>query len=127
MEQGIPEQIRALRKLFDEADAFIISSPEYNGSLPAGFKNTLDWVSRIDGKIFQDKPVLLMSTSPGGRGGKSVLDHLTKVMPFWGAKIVGSFSLPKFNENFSDNTPIEPFNSELKTLVKDFEQVVLDS
>lgn len=124
---GIPKPIQELRKLFDEVDGFIISTPEYNGSMPAGFKNTIDWISRMEGKIFQDKPVLLMATSPGGRGGKSVLDHLTKVMPFWGAKIVGPFSLPKFNENFSDSAPVEPYKSELKLLINDFERVVSDS
>ena len=94
MESGIPVNIKKLRLLFDEADAFIISTPEYNSSVPAGLKNTLDWLSRMEGKIFQDKPVLLMATSPGGRGGQTVLGHLSTVIPFWGAKLVGTFSLP---------------------------------
>ncbi len=101
-ESGIPLPIQRLRLLFDEGDAFIISTPEYNGSIAAGLKNTLDWISRMEGKIFQGKPVLLMATSPGGRGGQSVLSHLSAVMPFWGAELIGSFSLPKFGENFSD-------------------------
>lgn len=101
-EKGIPLSIQSLRLLFDEADAFIISIPEYNSSIPAGFKNTIDWVSRLDGKIFQDKPVVLLGTSPGARGAQSVLNHLSEVIPFWGAELVGTFSLPKFGEHFSD-------------------------
>ena len=99
---GIPSGIVALRALFTEADAFLISTPEYNSSIPAGLKNTLDWISRMEGSIFQDKPVLLMAASPGGRGGQGVLSHLTAVLPFWGAKTVNTFSLPRFAENFSD-------------------------
>lgn len=126
-ENGIPEPIQALRKLFDEADGFIISSPEYNSSLPAGFKNTMDWLSRMEGSIFQEKPVLLMSASPGGRGGKSVLDHLSSVIPFWGAKLVGPFSLPKFYDNFTEKGLSSELDRELKKLVTDFEKTLLDS
>lgn len=126
-EGGIPEPIKALRELFDEVDGFIISTPEYNSSLPAGFKNTMDWLSRMEGKIFQDKPVLLMATSPGGRGGKSVLDHLSSIIPFWGAKLVGPFSLPKFNETFTESGLASPFDEELEQLISEFEQAVKDS
>jgi chromate reductase, NAD(P)H dehydrogenase (quinone) len=100
--KGVPESTQSLRKLFDAADGFIISTPEYNGSIPAGLKNALDWISRTEGKIFQGKPVLLMATSPGGRGGASVLEHLSMVMPYWGAKVIGPFSLPAFGDNFNN-------------------------
>ena len=127
IEGGVPEPIHRLRKLFDEADGFVLSSPEYNGSIPAGLKNTLDWISRLEGSIFQNKPVLLMATSNGKRGGKSVLDHLSRVLPFWGAKLIGPFSLPQFSENFNDSGLNEPFETELKELIAEFEQAVLDS
>jgi NAD(P)H-dependent FMN reductase len=122
--EGIPEPIRKLRKLFDGADGFIVSTPEYNSSLPAGFKNTMDWISRMEGKIFQDKPVLLMATSPGGRGGKSVLEHLSSIIPFWGAKVIGPFSLPVFKENFGEGSLNEPFNSELKSKIHELETAI---
>ena len=117
-ENGIPSSIKALRLLFNNADGFILSTPEYNGSIPAGLKNTLDWVSRMEGKIFQDKPVLLMATSPGARGGLSVLNHLSAVMPFWGAKLVGPFSLPKFGENFIDGEMNSEFKNELNKMLE---------
>ena len=116
VEHGIPSKIKKLRLLFDEADGFILSTPEYNGSVPAGLKNTLDWISRMEGQIFQNKPVLLMATSPGARGGQSVLEHLSAVLPFWGADLVGTFSLPKFGENFSNG---KISNAELETQLKE--------
>lgn len=124
-QKGIPESIKNLRELFDQADGFMISTPEYNSSLPGGFKNTLDWLSRMEGKIFQDKPVLLMAASPGGRGGQSVLNHLSGVMPFWGAKLIGPFSLPKFGEHFQNGNIIEPeLDGKLRSLVGELESTL---
>lgn len=121
-ESGIPANIQKLRALFDQADGFIISTPEYNSSLPAGLKNILDWLSRMEGKIFQNKPVLLMATSPGGRGGQSVLNHLSAVLPFWGADLIGTFSLPKFGEKLSNGKISDPdLEAQLNELVKKLE------
>lgn len=83
-----------------QADLIVISLSEHNGSYSAAFKNILDWASRIQGKVWQDKPMLLMATSPGARGGASVLEAGTKRFPFMGADIRATFSLPSFNENF---------------------------
>jgi NAD(P)H-dependent FMN reductase len=69
--------------------AFIISSPEYNGSLPGILKNTIDWVSRVRPQPFNEKNALLMSASPSMAGGNRALwtlripfEHLgTRVYP----------------------------------------------
>ncbi len=114
-EHGIPESITALRQKFDQVDGFMLSTPEYNSSVPAGLKNTLDWISRTEGKIFQEKPVLLMSTSPGGRGGQSVLDHLSGVLPYWGAKLIGPFSLPSHQANLVDGEMTHDFQVVLES------------
>lgn len=97
--EGIPPSILKLKSKIQSADGMIIATPEHNGSMPAFLKNTIDWLSRINQKVFDDKPVLFIATSPGGRGGKSALEHLVSIMPYRGAKVVGSFSLPSFNEN----------------------------
>lgn len=123
-ENGIPEPIQQLRKLFDQADGFIVSTPEYNSSMPAGFKNTMDWLSRMEGKTFQDKPVLLMAATPGGRGGQSVLGHLSAIIPYWGAKLIGPFSLPVFQENYNGDSLNEPFDSDLKSKIKELESAI---
>lgn len=95
----------------EKADLIIISFAEYNGSYSSAFKNIFDWISRVNPKTFQDKKMLLMATSPGIRGGKTVLESAINRFPFHGATIVGSFHLPSFNQNFKDN---EITNSEMK-------------
>ncbi|MBN2162984.1 MAG: NAD(P)H-dependent oxidoreductase [Pontiellaceae bacterium] len=98
---GFPQNIQQLRRLFDAHDAFMIASPEHNGMMPAFFKNIIDWISRMDGKIFQDKPVFLTSTAPGPGGGRNNLATMRAVVPHWGASAVyADFYLPAFHDAF---------------------------
>lgn len=91
----------------DKADLIVLSLAENNGSYNAGFKNLVDWTSRIkDRKTWGNKPMLLLATSPGARGGKTVLESAKNYFPFMGANIKGTFSLPKFEQNFSDEKGI---------------------
>jgi len=101
-ESGIPEAAYRFKQKIIEADGIIISLAEHNGSYSAAFKNIYDWVSRIEGKMWEDKLVLLLATSPGARGGRFVLEAAKIRLPFQGAQVLGSFSLPYFNENFSE-------------------------
>jgi chromate reductase len=94
------------------ADLVVISFAEHNGNYSTAFKNILDWTSRINPKTFQEKPTLLLATSPGARGGSSVLNIAVNRFPFQGATVVGSFSLPSFNDNFEEASGIT--NPELK-------------
>ncbi len=64
--------------------------------------NLFDWMSRIDGKLWSDKPMLLMATSPGARGGSTGLEIAAGRFGYMGGNIVGSFSLPSFGDNFSN-------------------------
>jgi chromate reductase len=97
---GIPQLAHDFYKKIGDADFILISFAENNGNYSTAFKNILDWASRINNKTFQEKPMLLLATSPGARGGSSVLDIAVKRMPFQGGIVKGSFSLPSFNENF---------------------------
>jgi NAD(P)H-dependent FMN reductase len=103
-ENGIPPAIKRLDELFDQADGFMISLAEHNGTYTAVFKNIIDWLSRANMKVWREKPVLLMATSPGGRGGATVLQGAVNYFPFLGAKVTGGFSLPSFFDNFSNGT-----------------------
>lgn len=106
-EKGFPKSIKELFKQFSQADGFIISSPEHNGLPTAFLKNIIDWVSRIDQKFFGDKPVLLLSTSPGRNGGASNLRVLEQLLPIWGGNLTGTFALGSFNHLFNqDNLEI---------------------
>lgn len=73
--EAMPENARRLQALLAEHDGLLISTPEYNGSMPALVKNTLDWISRPlpDGRsgtaLFADKVAGIVSASPGALGG----------------------------------------------------------
>jgi len=102
------------------ADLLVISFAEHNGNFSAAFKNVLDWTSRINAKTFQEKDMLLLATSPGARGGSSVLEIATKRFPFQGGNVKGSFSLPSFYENFDIvNGIIHPeYKNQLLEIIK---------
>ena len=105
------------------ADLIIISFAEHNGNYSTAFKNILDWTSRINAKTFQEKPMLLLATSPGARGGSSVLEIANKRFPFQGGIVKGRFSLPSFYENFDAEKGItnEELKNELLEIVNSIE------
>ena len=120
-EKPILEEALKFAKHIDESDLIVMSLAENNGAYSAAFKNIYDWVSRIPNrKVFNGKKILLMATSPGARGGSSVLDIALKRFPFDGGVIVGSMSLPSFNQNFDDEKGITnpEFLEKAKDLVK---------
>jgi chromate reductase len=106
------------------ADILVVSLAENNGNYSAAFKNTVDWCSRINPKIFQDKPMLLMATSPGARGGASVLELAKNNFPRFNADIKAVFSLPDFNDNFDVEANVisnAELDNQLKEIIKDFD------
>jgi chromate reductase, NAD(P)H dehydrogenase (quinone) len=103
---GQPKEAHDFMIAVGNADLLILSMAEHNGSYTVAFKNVLDWASRINGKVFQDKPMLLLSTSTGARGAKSVLDAAKNRFPFHAAHIIDTFSLPEFHKNFSESDGI---------------------
>ena len=105
------------------ADILVVSLAENNGNYSAAFKNVFDWCSRIGAKVFQDKPMLLMATSPGARGGASVLEIAKNAFPRYGANIKAIFSLPNFNDNFDiekGRISNEELDNQLKGIVENF-------
>ncbi|SFC92708.1 NADPH-dependent FMN reductase [Pseudoalteromonas denitrificans] len=99
-ELGQPEQAKAFFKKLGEADAIIISFAEHNGSYTAAYKNLFDWTSRIDMKVFQNKPMLMLATSPGPGGASSVLAAASGSAPYFAADVKASLSVPSFFDNF---------------------------
>ena len=112
--KGFPESMQKLSQYMKHFDGYIVSLAEHNGSYAAAFKSILDWLSRIQRSIFNHKPVLLMSASPGARGGASVLANASNYFPHVGTSEVITFSFPKFFDNFSQGNII---NHELNTLL----------
>lgn len=101
-ESGIPENAYQFLELIKTADGIVLSLAEHNGLPTVAFKNLYDWMSRINHKFWNDKPILLMSTSPGARGGISALGIMKNHIPYTGGNIVADFSLPSFYDNFSE-------------------------
>ncbi|KAB1069310.1 NAD(P)H-dependent oxidoreductase [Tamlana haliotis] len=124
-EAGIPEKAHEFLALIKESDGIILSLAEHNGAYSTVFKNLFDWLSRIESKTFFGKPMLLMAASPGGRGGKSVLEIAQGRFPFHNAQIVEVFSFPFFGDNFKDGKITEAaFNAELIKKVATFQNKI---
>jgi len=112
MESGIPDMAKTLLDDIQSADGLVISFAEHNGAYSAAFKNAFDWMSRIDGKLWADIPMVLLATSPGARGGATVLEIAKGRFPYMGGNIVGSLPVPSWGENFKDGLII---NSDIQT------------
>lgn len=98
-------------------DAFIISSPEYNGSIPGLLKNSIDWVSRFRPQPFNEKHCLLMSASPSMGGANHGLWSLRIPLEKLGSNIFSSmFSLATAHKAFTSEEEIAD-----ETLAKRFE------
>ncbi len=117
-EYGIPNSAHAFMKRIKQTDAILISFAEHNGNFTVAFKNLFDWLSRVDINVYQGKQVIMLSTSPGAGGGKTVLKLAETAAPFFDGKVVGSLSIPSFYENFDvDNNQLT--NSELTEKLED--------
>lgn len=124
--KGFPDEAHHFLKVIEECDVIICSLAEHNRSYSAAFKNLFDWASRINVKVFQNRPMLLMSTSPGGYGGGNVMNTAKTFFPQFAADIKDTFSLPKFYENFDlESGVINPdMLSELKAKIENFKNLI---
>ena len=77
--QGIPQSVVAFKNKLNSADAVLISTPEYNYSIPPVLKNALDWASRGPALPLYGKPLAIMSASLGMFGGARAQYHLRQV------------------------------------------------
>ena len=97
---GIPQLAHNVRHTIADADALLISFAEHNGNVTVAYKNLFDWLSRFDHNVFQDKPMVMLSTSPGGSGGSNASDIVTSAAPHCGGDVKATFTLPAFYANF---------------------------
>ncbi|KLV05105.1 NADPH-dependent FMN reductase [Photobacterium aquae] len=117
---GQPELAKAFLKKIHDADAVVISFAEHNGSYSVAYKNLFDWCSRINPKVYLNKSVVLLATSPGPGGAKNVLAAASGSMPFFGAEVKAMVSIPNFYENFDQERQVlshPEFNSEVMSAV----------
>ena len=97
---GQPPVARTFLDKIESADVLVISVAEHNAGLTSAFKNIYDWASRQKKLVYDNKPLLLMSTSPGKHGGKNALEAAKISLAWYGGNIRATFSLPSFEENF---------------------------
>jgi NAD(P)H-dependent FMN reductase len=92
----VPASVTTIRDAVDEADAILVVTPEYNGSIPGVLKNAIDWLSRPYGQsALNGKPLAVVGTAGGQYGGVWAHDETRKSFGVAGADVVDvSFSLP---------------------------------
>ncbi|NIW23797.1 MAG: NAD(P)H-dependent oxidoreductase [Gammaproteobacteria bacterium] len=127
---GAPASVSALQDTISQADALIISTPEYNHSIPGVLKNAIDWLSRPPSarpRVFGDRPVAMMGTAPGRFGTALAQNALLPVLHSLGMRCWdGRMLLPGARDLFDDEGRLhdEEIRQLLKTFVADFVQFV---
>ncbi|MFK7889607.1 MAG: NADPH-dependent FMN reductase [Granulosicoccus sp.] len=103
-ENGIPDLAHSFFNEINSADALLVAFAEHNGSVTAAWKNVFDWMSRIDTKVWQNKPMVIMAASPGPRAGAGVLGHIATMAPYFGGNIKGSVGIGRWHDSFDRET-----------------------
>ncbi|MBA3311524.1 MAG: NAD(P)H-dependent oxidoreductase [Nocardioidaceae bacterium] len=116
-----PAAVAELREALRAADAVLIATPEYNGSIPGALKNALDWASRpYAANTLRDKPVAVIGASPSPGGAKGAQDDLRKVLRVIGADVVDvGLAVASVYRRFDDHLgdPDEPLRHQLREVV----------
>jgi chromate reductase len=91
LEADPPESVHRLRQAWAAADAILFSTPEYNGSVPGGLKNAIDWASRprLEAAL-RNKPVAVVGASTGQFGALWAQQDLKRILGIAGARVVGT-------------------------------------
>lgn len=122
-DSGIPESVANLGKKISASDALVISTPEYNGSIPGVLKNVIDWLSREKPVSLYNKHLLLLAASPGALGGTRTLWHSRQPFEVIGAHVFsGMMGLPDAYNAFDAEGKLKDEKNikRLKTLLEQF-------
>ena len=109
IQEGLPQKVVEFKRLFREHQGFLISCPEYNGSITPLLKNTIDWASRpeLNEKplsCFKGKVAALLSASPGGLGGIRGLVHVRAILEGIGVLVIPEQkAIPNAGEAFDES------------------------
>lgn len=122
--EGVPAQAQSFFELIGDADAILVSFAEHNGFVTAAWKNIFDWMSRIDMKLWQEKPLAMLAATPGGRAGGNVLGSQKLLAPHFGADLRGTHGIGKWPEAWDPDramltreTDIDAIDSLLRNLI----------
>ncbi len=115
---GVPASVTALRDAAADADAALVVTPEYNGSIPAVVKNAIDWLSRPFGNgALKDKPLAVIGGAMGRYGGVWAHDQARKSFGVAGARVIDAIKLSVPFQTLGGNAPAD--NAELSANVRD--------
>ena len=105
LEHRQPAEVHELRQRIEAADAVLIATPEYNGSIPGQLKNALDWASTpFPDNALKGKPVAVIGASTGGYGGMWAQAELKKVLGVTGARVVrADMPVARAHEQFDEH------------------------
>ncbi len=126
-DQGFPAGAEMLHRRLEACDAFVVSSPEYNASMPGALKNTIDWVSRYHPQPFNERHGLLLSASPSMVGGNRGLWVLRVPFEHLGARLYPDmFSLAQAHHAFTSEGRIanEQLQQRFDTNIANFMDLV---
>ncbi|MEG8280396.1 NAD(P)H-dependent oxidoreductase [Streptomyces sp. AHA2] len=110
VEGGVPAAAAKLREAAGAADALILFTPEYNGTIPAVLKNAIDWLSRPYGAgALSAKPVAVIGTAFGQYGGVWAHDETRKAVGIAGGKVLEDvkLSIPGSVTRFAETHPAD--------------------
>jgi NAD(P)H-dependent FMN reductase len=114
----VAEAVAALRAVAADADAALVVTPEYNGSIPGVLKNAIDWLSRPFGNgALKDKPLAVVGSAGGQYGGKWAHDETRKSFGIAGPRVVEELKLSLPLQTFDGKHPRE--NAEVAANLRD--------
>jgi NAD(P)H-dependent FMN reductase len=115
---NVPASVTALRAAAADADAALVVTPEYNGSIPGVLKNAIDWLSRpFRNSALKDKPLAVIGGSMGQYGGVWAQDETRKSFGVAGPRVVESIKLSVPFQSLDGKHPRE--HAELVSNVRD--------
>jgi NAD(P)H-dependent FMN reductase len=115
-----PEVVRVARSAVADAAALIISTPEYNGAIPGGLKNWVDWLTRPMGAhVLVGKPIAIVGGSPSSKGAAGPVTWLRTTLGYLGSVVVGEpVAVPKVADEIdAGGTVSETVVEQLRGLV----------
>ena len=128
---GFDANALRFQEILSEHDGLLIASPEYNGSLPGGLKNAIDWASRSSekfkmGEAFRGKAAAIITTSPGGFGGIRCLLHLRSILSILGINVLPSEIAVSFVGKLFEGDSEKMIDEKMKNLLEDLGTALAD-
>ena len=118
---GRPDEVEALARSISEADGVIVVSPEYNKAISGVLKNALDWISRVPGGVWKDRPVAVLTAAAGRSGGETAQFTVRACLTPFAPRLITSsvVCVANVSEQFDDNGRLssERYNTAVTTLM----------